>query len=165
MIHESDLDELDPLPDDFYMRKAIEEAKQALEEDEVPVGAVIVLGSRVIASAHNQREQLKDPTAHAEILAITQATQAIDDWRLEHCTMYVTLEPCIMCAGAIIQSRIPKVVFGASDPKAGGVQSMYELLSDSRLNHRAEISGGLFADECGMLLTHFFQEKRRQGKK
>src|SRR5215210_4741973 len=111
-----------------YMRQALGEAKQALLEEEVPIGAVIVRGEQVIASAHNQREQLKDPTAHAEMIAITQAATAVGGWRLEGCTLYVTLEPCPMCAGAILQARIPRVVYGAADPKAGAVRSLYRLL-------------------------------------
>jgi tRNA(adenine34) deaminase len=148
-----------------YMRRALREAEAALAEDEVPVGAVIVRAGEVIASARNGREQLRDPTAHAEMVAITQAAAAIGDWRLEGCTLYVTLEPCPMCAGAILQARIPTVVFGALDPKAGAVQSLYELLTDARLNHRCEIIPGIMAPECGEILTRFFAEKRRQGKK
>lgn len=150
---------------DHFMRLALQQAEQALAEDEVPVGAVIVCGGRVIAAAHNQREQLNDPTAHAEMLAITQAAQALEDWRLEECTLYVTLEPCIMCSGAILQARVPRVIYGATDPKAGAVQTMYHLLSDARLNHRCEILGGVFAPECGGILTRFFQAQRRLGKK
>src|SRR3989304_1430197 len=111
-----------------FMQLALEEAQQALREEEVPIGAVIVQDERVIAAAHNQREQLHDPTAHAEMIAITQAAEAVGDWRLERCTMYVTLEPCPMCAGAILQARIPLVVYGATDPKAGAVTSLYHLL-------------------------------------
>jgi tRNA(adenine34) deaminase len=119
----------------------------------------------VIAAAHNQREQLRDPTAHAEMIAITQAAAAIGDWRLERCTMYVTLEPCAMCAGAIILARLPRLVYGASDPKAGAVATLYQLLNDPRLNHRAEVTPGVLAEECADLLSQFFQEKRRAGKK
>ena len=148
-----------------YMRQALGEAKQALLEEEVPIGAVIVRGEQVIASAHNQREQLKDPTAHAEMIAITQAAAAVGDWRLEECTLYVTLEPCIMCSGAILQARIPLVVFGATDPKAGAVDSLFHLLSDPRLNHRCQVIPGVMAAECGEILTRFFQAQRRLGKK
>lgn len=148
-----------------YMRRALREAEQAMSEDEVPVGAVIVRDGQIIASAHNGREQLHDPTAHAEMVAITQAASALEDWRLEGCTLYVTLEPCPMCAGAILQARIPTVVFGALDPKAGAVQSLYQLLSDARLNHRCEIVNGVMAAECGEILTRFFVEKRKLGKK
>ncbi|MDP6444970.1 MAG: tRNA adenosine(34) deaminase TadA [Pirellulaceae bacterium] len=158
------IDTLDPLHDHF-MQLALREAQQAIAEDEVPVGAVIIREGSVIASAHNQREQLRDPTAHAEMIAITQATESVGNWRLKHCALYVTLEPCVMCAGAIVQARIPLVVYGAVDPKAGAVMSLYELLNDERLNHRAQVLSGVRADECGELLTEFFRGKRRQGKK
>ena len=148
-----------------FMRLALREAQAALAEDEVPVGAVIVHDGRVIGSAHNQREQLRDPTAHAEMLAITQAAEALGTWRLEGCTLYVTLEPCPMCAGAVVQARIPLVVYGAADPKAGAVQSLYQLLCDPRLNHRAQIVSGVMLDECSRILTEFFQSQRRAGKK
>jgi tRNA(adenine34) deaminase len=150
---------------EHFMRLALSEAQQALDEAEVPIGAVIVRADRVIASAHNQREQLKDPTAHAEMIAITQAAGALGDWRLADCTLYVTLEPCAMCAGAIVQARIPLVVYGAADPKAGAVHSLYRLLADPRLNHRAQTVPGVLADRCGSLLTQFFQEQRKLGKK
>jgi tRNA(adenine34) deaminase len=146
---------------DHYMRLALAEAEQALAENEVPVGAVIVLGERVIGSAHNQRETLHDPTAHAEMIAITQAASHIGDWRLENCTLYVTLEPCPMCAGAIVQARIPLVVYGAADPKAGAVRSLFQILDDPRLNHRAEIIAGVLAEPCGQILSEFFRGKRR----
>jgi tRNA(adenine34) deaminase len=148
-----------------YMRAALREAAQAGAEDEVPIGAVIVHDEKIIAAAHNQREQLRDPTAHAEMIAITQAAQTLGDWRLEECRLYVTLEPCPMCAGAIVQARIPHVIYGAADPKAGAVDTLYQLLRDPRLNHRCETTAGLMSEECGLLLTRFFQEKRRQGKK
>ncbi len=148
-----------------YMRLALSEAKQAMLEEEVPIGAIIVRGEQAIASAHNQREQLKDPTAHAEMIAITQAATAVGGWRLEECTLYVTLEPCIMCSGAILQARIPLVVFGATDPKAGAVDSLFHLLSDPRLNHRCQVIPGVMATECGEILTKFFQAQRRLGKK
>src|SRR5215510_1910112 len=147
------------------MRLALAEAERALAEEEVPVGAVIVQGERVIASAHNQREALSDPTAHAEMIAITQAASHVGDWRLEGCTLYVTLEPCIMCCGAILQARLPVVVYGATDPKAGAAGSLYHLLDDSRLNHRCQVIPGLLAAPCGELLTRFFQHQRRLGKK
>lgn len=151
--------------DRHFMQQALRLAVQALEEDEVPVGALITLNQRVIGSGWNQREALQDPTAHAEMIAITQAAASMNSWRLENCTLYVTLEPCPMCAGAIVQSRIPRVVFGASDPKAGAVCSLFHLLDDSRLNHRCQVTGGILADDCGGLLSHFFQSKRQQGKK
>jgi tRNA(adenine34) deaminase len=147
------------------MRLALREAEAAAAEDEVPIGAVILRGGQVIAAAHNQREQLRDPTAHAEMIAITQAAGVLGDWRLEGCTLYVTLEPCPMCAGAIVLARIPRVVYGAADPKAGAAQSLFQLLSDARLNHRAEVTAGVLAEECGKLLSRFFEQKRREGKK
>jgi tRNA(adenine34) deaminase len=148
-----------------FMRLALREAEAALAENEVPVGAVVVHGGRVIAAAHNQREQLHDPTAHAEMIAITQAAGALGSWRLEDTTLYVTLEPCAMCSGAIVLARVPLVVYGATDPKAGAVASLYHLLEDQRLNHRAEVVGGVLAGPCGEMLTRFFAEKRREGKK
>jgi tRNA(adenine34) deaminase len=148
-----------------FMRRALQEAEQALLEDEVPVGAVIVRQGRVIAAAHNQRVQLRDPTAHAEMIAITQAATAVGDWRLEDCTLYVTLEPCVMCAGGIVQARIPVVVYGAADPKAGALASLYQLLNDPRLNHRAHVIPHVMADACGAVLSRFFQAKRQLGKK
>lgn len=151
--------------DQAWMRRAIGQARQAGRVDEVPVGAVIVRSGQLLAQAHNGREQLRDPTAHAEMLAITQAASAVEDWRLQDCTLYVTLEPCPMCAGAILLARIPRVVFGAADPKAGAVQSLYRLLTDPRLNHRCEIVGGVLEAECGHLLTEFFAAKRALGKK
>lgn len=147
------------------MQLALDEAQVAAKADEVPVGAVIVVDQKIVAQAHNQREMLRDPTAHAEVLAITQAAAALGAWRLAGCTLYVTLEPCAMCAGAIVQARIPLVVYGATDPKAGAVASLYELLSDSRLNHRSEVVGGVLAEPCGAILTDFFAMKRREGKK
>jgi tRNA(adenine34) deaminase len=161
---------LDDLSDDVAadsecMCLALREAEAAAAEDEVPIGAVIVHAGQVIASAHNQREQLRDPTAHAEMIAITQAAGALGDWRLEYCTLYVTLEPCPMCAGAIVLARIPRVVYGAADPKAGAAQSLYQLLNDPRLNHRAEVTAGVLAEECGAILSQFFEQKRRKGKK
>ncbi len=148
-----------------FMRQALQEAEQARNENEVPIGAVIVRNGRIIAAAHNQREQLKDPTAHAEMIAITQAAGAIQSWRLEDCTLYVTLEPCPMCAGAIIMARIPVVVYGADDPKGGAVRSLYRLLEDPRLNHRCIVVSGVLATECGAILTQFFQKQRAMGKK
>ena len=150
---------------EYFMRLALQEAEAARNEQEVPVGAVVVQGERVIASAHNQREQLRDPTAHAEIIAITQASAVKHDWRLDDCTMYVTLEPCPMCAGAIVLARMAAVVYGASDPKGGAARSLYELLDDPRLNHRAEVVPGVLESPCGAILTDFFREQRRLGKK
>jgi tRNA(adenine34) deaminase len=156
---------MDSTPDEKFMRLALEQAEAALRTDEVPIGAVIVQDGRVVAAAHNQRETLRDPTAHAEIIALTQASAALRSWRLDDCTLYVTLEPCPMCAGAIVQARVPRVVYGAVDPKAGAVESLYRLLSDPRLNHRAEVSGGVLAQGCSEILTRFFQAKRDAGKK
>jgi tRNA(adenine34) deaminase len=150
---------------EHFMRLALAEAEAALVENEVPIGAVIVHAGHVVAAAHNQREQLRDPTAHAEMIAITQAAQALGSWRLEGCTLYVTLEPCPMCAGAMVQARVPLVVYGAADPKAGAAQTLFQLLSDRRLNHQAQIVPGVLAQECGAVLTRFFQEQRRLGKK
>ena len=147
------------------MHAAFQEAEAAFAEDEVPVGAVIAREGKLIAAAHNQREQLRDPTAHAEMIAITQAAESIGDWRLENCILYVTLEPCPMCAGAILQSRIPLVVFGATDPKAGAVMSMFHMLGDLRLNHQTEFIHGVQSDRCGEILSRFFQKQRQNGKK
>jgi len=149
----------------MYMQMALAEAEAALVEDEVPVGAIIVHGQRIVAAAHNQREQLTDPTAHAEMIAITQAAESVGSWRLEGCTLYVTLEPCPMCAGAILQARIPRLVYGAMDPKAGAVHTLYAMLADDRLNHTVETVSGVLQEQCGEVLTRFFQQKRRQGKK
>lgn len=152
-------------PHEHYMRQAYMQAQMAAELDEVPVGALIVRGTRIIGAAHNLCQQLRDPTAHAEMLAITQAAEAIGDWRLEDCTLYATLEPCPMCSGAILQARIPVVVYGAKDPKAGAVDSMFKLLGDFRLNHQCDVYSGVMDLECGQILTDFFKEKRKQGKK
>jgi tRNA(adenine34) deaminase len=149
----------------MHMELALEEAAAAEAEDEVPVGAVIVsLQKGVIARGHNQRECLKDPTAHAEMIAITQAAQALGSWRLEQCILYVTLEPCPMCAGAIVLARLPMVVYGTIDPKAGACHTLYQIPSDPRLNHRAQVISGVLADRCAGVLTDFFVKKRRQGK-
>jgi tRNA(adenine34) deaminase len=145
------------------MAMALQEAEAAAAEDEVPVGAVIVSFQQgVIARAHNQREQLVDPTAHAEMIAITQAATALGSWRLEGCVLYVTLEPCPMCAGAIVQARLPLVVYGAADPKAGACETLYHLTSDARLNHRARVLGGVLADRCANVLSAFFAAKRQR---
>ena len=150
-----------------HMELALEEAALAELEDEVPVGAVIVSLERqeIIAQAHNQREQLQDPTAHAEIVAITQAAAALKSWRLEKCILYVTLEPCPMCAGAIVQARIPVVVYGASDPKAGACHTLYRITDDPRLNHRCRVVAGVEHVRCAALLSGFFAKKRALGKK
>jgi tRNA(adenine34) deaminase len=147
------------------MTAALGEAERALAENEVPVGAIVVHGGRIVAAAHNQREQLRDATAHAEMIAITQASESLGSWRLTDCTLYVTLEPCPMCAGAVLQARIPRLVYGAADPKAGAVDSLYRLLDDPRLNHRTEVVAGILAHPCGEILTRFFRAQREQGKK
>lgn len=149
-----------------HMEKALEEAAAADREDEVPVGCVIVSPERgIIASAHNMREQLHDPTAHAEMIAITQAAESLRSWRLEKCILYATLEPCPMCAGAIVQARIPVVVFGCTDPKAGACETLFRIASDPRLNHRAQVIGGVEAARCAAILSDFFARKRALGKK
>lgn len=150
---------------DHFMRAALAEAQAAFDEDEVPIGAVIVHEGRVIAAAHNQRETLNDPTAHAEMIAITQAAEALQSWRLLECTLYVTLEPCPMCAGAIVQARVPIVIYGASDPKAGACETLYRITSDARLNHQSAVLGGVLHEECRGLLQQFFQQQRSLGKK
>jgi tRNA(adenine34) deaminase len=150
---------------EHFMQYAYEEALQAMRENEVPIGAVILHNDQVIARAHNQREQLHDPTAHAEMIAITQAAEALQSWRLEGCTLYVTLEPCPMCAGAILLARIPTLVYGAVDPKAGAVHTLFHLLNDPRLNHRADVIAGVMAEPCAQIISQFFQEQRRLGKK
>jgi tRNA(adenine34) deaminase len=147
------------------MEMALEEAGLASDADEVPIGAVIVSHHKgVIARAHNQREMLHDPTAHAEMIAITQAAEALRSWRLENCILYVTLEPCPMCAGAIVQARLPLVVYGAADPKAGACDTLYRITSDPRLNHRAQVISGVLADRCAAVLSDFFAQKRRVGR-
>ncbi|MGC4002033.1 MAG: tRNA adenosine(34) deaminase TadA [Pirellulales bacterium] len=151
--------------DERFMALALEAAVLAAAENEVPVGALIARDGEVLSVGRNARERLNDPTSHAEIAAITSAAAAIGDWRLERCVLYVTLEPCPMCAGAILQARIPRVVYGASDPKAGAVRSLFTLLDDPRLNHRCEVSSGVLAERCGGLLTEFFRAQRRLGKK
>lgn len=159
------MEPVDPKQDAHWMMRALEQAMEAERANEVPVGAVIVRDASIIAAARNERETLKDPTAHAEMIAITQAAAAMEDWRLEQTTLYVTLEPCLMCAGAILQSRIPRVVFGASDPKGGAVRSLYQVLEDSRLNHRCELTFGVLEQPCGQILTEFFASRRKSSKK
>ena len=144
------------------MRLALAQAREAMAVDDVPVGAVAVFEGRVVARAHNQRELLRDPTAHAEMIALTQAAEALGRWRLTGVTLFVTLEPCAMCAGAMVLARIGRLVYGATDPKAGAVESLYRLLDDERLNHRVPHTSGVMADECGALLSEFFRRKRRR---
>lgn len=146
--------------DEQFMRTALREAEQAAAEGEVPVGAVVVHEGSIIASAYNQRETLHDPTAHAEMIALTQAAAALGSWRLAGCTLYVTLEPCPMCAGAIVNARVPRVVYGATDPKAGAVESLYTLLADPRLNHASEVTRAVLEEQCGELLRTFFRARR-----
>jgi len=146
--------------DEAFMRAALKEARLAAERDEVPVGAVVVHAGRIIGRGHNQREMLKDPTAHAEMIAITQAAAARESWRLDGTVLYVTLEPCLMCAGAIVNARIPRVVFGARDPRAGACGSLYQVGLDARLNHRFAVEGGVLEAECALLLQEFFARKR-----
>jgi tRNA(adenine34) deaminase len=148
-----------------YMQQALAQAQAAQAVKEVPVGAVVVRDGVVLAAAHNERERLRDPTAHAEMIALTQAAAAVGSWRLDDCTLYVTLEPCPMCAGALVQARLKQLVYGADDPKAGAVRSLYHLLSDQRLNHQVDVVGGILADECGKMLTDFFARQRALGKK
>ncbi|HHT9155846.1 MAG TPA: tRNA adenosine(34) deaminase TadA [Candidatus Tripitaka sp. YC43] len=148
---------------EHYMRLALKEAEKALEEDEVPVGAVIVHEGHIIARAHNQRERLKDPTAHAEMIAITQAAAYLENWRLEGATLYVTKEPCIMCAGAMVQARLTSLVFGAFDEKGGACGSVVNLVEETRFNHQVKVTGGVLAEESAVLLREFFQERCRSG--
>ena len=142
------------------MRLALREAEQAAAHDDVPIGAVVVGGGELLAAAHNERELRQDPTAHAEILALREAARALGSWRVLDTTLYVTLEPCAMCAGAIVLARVPRVVYGATDPKAGACGSVLDVLDDARLNHRPELLGGLLAPECGQLLSDFFASRR-----
>lgn len=151
--------------DEKYMYMAIMEAKKAREIGEVPIGAVIVFENEIIATGYNVRETTQSTLAHAELAAIKEANKKIGSWRLEDCTLYVTLEPCPMCAGAIIQSRIKRVVYGAKDPKAGCAGTLMNLLDENRFNHQAELTTGVLEEECSTLLTSFFRELRKQKKK
>jgi tRNA(adenine34) deaminase len=155
---------IDLQSDHYFMGEALRQASRAYEAEEVPVGAVIVRGGRIIARAFNQVELLKDATAHAEMLALTQAESAVGDWRLTDCTLYVTKEPCPMCAGAIVHTRVARVVFGAPDPKAGAAGSALNLLQFATLNHRCDITAGVRDAECRALLKNFFAEQRASGK-
>ncbi|AIE58547.1 tRNA adenosine(34) deaminase TadA [Bacillus methanolicus] len=150
--------------DKYFMKQAIEEAKKAEKIEEVPIGAVIVLDGQIIARAHNLREKKQNAIAHAELLAIAKACKALGTWRLENAVLYVTLEPCAMCSGAIIQSRISKVVYGASDPKGGCAGTFMNLLQDTRFNHQSEVVAGVLEQECGQLLTDFFRKIRERKK-
>ncbi|WP_340373629.1 tRNA adenosine(34) deaminase TadA [Peribacillus sp. FSL E2-0218] len=150
--------------DVYYMNLALEEAKKAQSLNEVPIGALIVINDQVISTGHNLRETEQNATAHAELLAINEACRAAGSWRLEDATLYVTLEPCPMCAGAILQSRIRRVVFGAHDPKAGCAGTFMDLLQDERFNHQCQVTSGVLAEECGGILTAFFKELRNRKK-
>jgi tRNA(adenine34) deaminase len=151
--------------DERFMRAAIREAIAAQQAGEVPVGAVVVHDDRIIGRGYNQRETLNDPTAHAEMLALTAASAFVGSWRLENCTLYVTLEPCAMCAGAMVLARIQRLVYGARDPKAGACTSLYAIPTDKRLNHQVQVGKPILTDECAALLQSFFAEQRAIGKK
>jgi tRNA(adenine34) deaminase len=147
--------------DEYFMHLALREADRALEHGDVPIGAVVVREGEVIAAACNERELRADPTAHAELIALREAALAVGSWRVLDSVLYVTLEPCAMCAGAVVLARVPRVVYGAHDPKAGACGSVLDVLGEPRLNHRPEVSGGLLEDECAELLTRFFASRRR----
>ena len=144
----------------IYMKEAIKEALKALDDNEVPIGAIIVHKDKIIARAYNQRERLKDPTAHAEMITLTQASAYLENWRLNDVTLYVTIEPCIMCAGALVNARVKRLVYGADDPKAGGCGSIVNVTNDKRLNHRVEVISGVMAKDCQWLMKEFFKKKR-----
>src|SRR3954466_15181700 len=148
------------MSDEVFMRLAIAEAERALEHDDVPIGAVVVRGDEVIGAGRNERELDQDPTAHAEILALRAAARALGHWRVLDSTLYVTLEPCAMCAGAIVLARLPRVVYGCTDPKAGAAGSVLDVLGAPRLNHRPRVTGGVRGGECAALLTEFFAARR-----
>jgi tRNA(adenine34) deaminase len=151
--------------DEYFMREALRLANKAVAADEVPVGAVIVRAGKIIARAHNQVELLKDATAHAEMLALTQAEEAVGDWRLTDCDLYVTKEPCAMCAGALVHTRIRRVIFGCADPAAGAAGSVLNLLQMPALNHQCDIAAGVLRNECAAILRGFFREKRGPSNK
>ena len=151
--------------DERYMRMAIDQAYIAEENGDVPIGCVIVYENRVIAKGYNQREQLNDPTAHAEIIALTQASEFVGSWRLHGCTIYVTLEPCPMCAGALVLGRLNRLVYGADDPKTGAVKSLYTIVQDDRLNHQLEVTAGVLQEDCKAQLQAFFQRRRIENSK
>ena len=151
--------------DEYFMKEAIEEAKKAEELNEVPIGAVIVIDGEIVARAHNLRESEQNAVAHAELLAINQACRDLGSWRLENSTLYVTLEPCPMCAGAIILSRVKRVVYGAADPKGGCAGTLMNLLDDARFNHQSEVTPGLLERECGQMLSDFFRKIRERKKR
>src|SRR6266550_2754667 len=153
---------LEPLPDDYFMLEALRQAKKAYAADEVPVGAVVVREDKIIGRAHNQVELLKDATAHAEMLALTQAEAAVGDWRLTDCDLYVTKEPCAMCAGAIVHVRVRRLIFGCADPRAGAAGSVINLLQLPSLNHRCDVASGVLQDECAAILQNFFRKRREE---
>lgn len=157
-IHQDEIDRR-------HMRTALELAERALASEDVPVGALVVHEERVIGRGYNQREHLQDPTAHAEMLALTAAAEHLGQWRLEECTLYVTLEPCVMCAGALVLARLPRLVFAATDPKAGACGSLFTITQDARLNHRIETVGGVLAEPAAELLREFFRRRRALGEK
>jgi tRNA(adenine34) deaminase len=146
--------------DEYFMRLALREAARALEHDDIPVGAVVVRDGEVVATGHNERELRADPTAHAEMIALRQAARALGSWRVLDSVLYVTLEPCAMCAGAIVLSRMPRVVIGTSDPKAGAAGSVLDVLAEPRLNHHPQVQSGLLAEDCADLLRSFFASRR-----
>jgi tRNA(adenine34) deaminase len=146
--------------DEYFMRLALREAEQAPAHEDVPIGAVVVHDGELLAAARNERELRQDPTAHAELLALREAARAVGHWRLLDAVLYVTLEPCAMCAGALVLARVARVVYGASDPKAGACGSVLDVTGEPRLNHRPQVDGGLLADECGSLLSAFFAARR-----
>jgi tRNA(adenine34) deaminase len=150
--------------DNAFMDLALDQARRAAESGDVPVGAVLVRESEVVASAGNRTARDRDPTAHAELLVIRDAAESLDDWRLGGCTLYVTLEPCAMCAGAVLHARLSRLVFGARDPKTGACGSVIDLFAERRLNHHTHAIGGIAADECGRLLTQFFAERRQRAQ-
>jgi tRNA(adenine34) deaminase len=152
-------------PHEFYMAAAIKQAQLAAVDDEVPVGAVIVHKGNIIARAHNQIERLKDPTAHAEMIAITQATNFLDNKWLSECSLYVTIEPCSMCAGALVLARIKEIIYGADDPKTGACGSVINIVNNPKLNHCIDLTKGVLANDCGYLLSEFFKQKRGRNDK
>ncbi len=150
--------------DERFMEVAIEQAQIAEENGDVPIGAVIVYKNQIIGKAYNQREQLKDPTAHAEIIALTQAAAFLESWRLNGCTIYVTLEPCPMCAGALVLGRLDRLVYGCDDPKTGACKSLYNIVQDERLNHKLEVTSGVLEEQCREQLQEFFSRRRQENK-
>lgn len=146
--------------DRIFIKKALKEAEKAFKKDEVPVGAVVVCNGKIVSRAHNTKESKTDPTQHAELIAISRAAKKLKRWRLFDCTVYVTLEPCIMCAGSMLNARIDRLVYGATDPKAGAIESLYEVVSDPRLNHQIKVTSGVLKEDCEDILKSFFKNKR-----